>query len=144
MTKMRLFDRHLNESLDHMFRRFMTRLRMERDIDFTDMRVDLLEQDGTYHIVADMPGIKKDDISVRVDGNIVQIDAGVQAEHDSSSHGGRLLRSERSCGHLSRMFTLPQDVDESKVTARYADGVLKLDLPKKSQSMETATSVKIE
>lgn len=85
--------------------------------------------EGRY-VDADIPGVRKDDIHVRVDGNRVQIDAEVREEKEKRD-GGKVLRSERYFGTISRAFSLAQDVDDSRVQARYADGVLSLELPKK-------------
>jgi HSP20 family protein len=76
---------------------------------------------------------------VRIDGNIVQIDAEVKEEKDTKGNGDKVLRSERYYGSVSRAFTLAQDVDEAKSTAKYDNGVLTLTLPKKS----TATAKKL-
>ena len=69
---------------------------------------------------------------MRVDGNIIQIDAEVKQQKDTKDSGGKVLRSERWQGTVSRAFTVAQDVDDSKVLAKYEDGVLTLELPKKA------------
>jgi HSP20 family protein len=84
-------------------------------------------------VEADLPGVKKDDIDVRVHGNVVQIDAEIKRESRKTGNGDRLLRSERYQGSISRSFSLAQDVDETKVKAQYDNGVLSLELPKKTQ-----------
>ena len=76
--------------------------------------------------------MKKDDINVRVDGNLVQIDAETKSEKEAKGNGNKVLRSERHYGSISRSFSLGQDMDEAKVQAKYADGVLTLELPKKA------------
>lgn len=98
------------------------------------MRVDVTEKDNAYLVKADIPGVKKEDINVRIDGNIVQIDAEVKREKETKGNGDKILRSERYWGNISRTFSLAQDVDDSKVVAKYADGVLTLELPKKATS----------
>lgn len=96
------------------------------------MRVDLTEDDKGYVVKADIPGVKKEDISVRIDGNVVQIDAEMRSETRTKGSGGKVLRSERHAGAASRTFSLPQDIDEAKADAHYEDGVLTLKLPKKT------------
>lgn len=115
-----------------MFKRFMSPMRLETDTNALDMRVDMTEKDGTYTVRADLPGVKKDDIIVRIDGNIVQIDAEVKQEKDTKDNGGKVLRSERYYGAVSRAFSVAQDVDEAKATAKYEVGLLTLELPKKA------------
>jgi len=97
------------------------------------MKVDVKQDDKAYTVSADMPGVKKDDIHVQVDGNLVTIDAEVKKEKEEKKDE-RVVRGERYYGKLSRSFTLDTEVDETAVDAQYADGVLKLTLPKKAKS----------
>ena len=95
------------------------------------IRLDVTEQAGAYAVHAEMPGVKKEDIQVRVDGDQVYISAEVRSEHEEKD-GRRLVHSERYYGKLARSFRLGQDIDETKVEARFTDGVLELVLPKKA------------
>ena len=137
MANLRVFEPAL-DSFESMFKRLMTPLRFEGESHALEMRVDVSEKENAYTVRADMPGVKKEDINVRIDGNIVQIDAEVKEEKDTKE-GGKLLRSERYYGSISRAFTLAQDVDEAKATAKCENGVLTLVLPKKT----TSTSKKL-
>ncbi|UUZ78598.1 Hsp20 family protein [Polaromonas sp. P1(28)-13] len=103
------------------------------------MRLDISEKNDTYVAKVDLPGVKKEDINVRIDGNIVQVDAEVKQEKETKGSDDKVLRSERYYGTVSRTFSLAQDVDDAKTVARYADGVLTLELPKKA----TAASRKV-
>jgi HSP20 family protein len=132
MASLRLFDPTLNDPLDTMFRRFLSPMRMDRNLEELDIRVDVMEKNGAFKVRADLPGVKKEDINVRIDGNIVQIDAETKKEKDVKEEDGKVLRSERYYGSVSRTFSLAQDVDEAKAVAKYEDGVLTLDLPKKA------------
>jgi len=96
------------------------------------MRIDVSEKDNAYQVKADIPGVKKEDINVRIDGNVVQIDAEVKREKETKGNGDKVLRSERYYGNISRTFSLADDVDDGKSEAKYADGVLTLTLPKKT------------
>ncbi|MEI8168685.1 MAG: Hsp20/alpha crystallin family protein [Rhodoferax sp.] len=135
MASLRLFDPTLNDPLDTMFRRFMAPIRMDRNLEELDIRVDVVEKNGAFKVRADLPGVKKEDINVRIDGNIVQIDAETKREKDIKEDDGKVLRSERYYGAVSRSFSLAQDVDESKAIAKYENGVLTLELPKKTTSV---------
>ncbi len=97
------------------------------------IKMDLKEDDKAYTVHADIPGAKKDDIHVSIEGNRVSISAETRSEKEEKE-GEKILRSERYVGSVSRSFTLAQDVDEEKAQARYADGVLELTLPKKAAS----------
>jgi HSP20 family protein len=134
MANIRLFEPALNDPFESMFRRFMAPLRTERNLDELDIRVDVVEQNGMFKVRADLPGVKKEDINVRIDGNLVQIDAETKGEKEMKENGGKVLRSERYYGSVSRAFTLTQDVDDTKSVAKYEDGVLTLELPKKATS----------
>ena len=94
------------------------------------IKLDVEEADDRYLVKADIPGVAKDDIRVDVDGNLVTISAEVRREKKDEKEG-KVLRSERYYGTMSRSFTLPVDVEFAKAEARYADGVLKLTLPKR-------------
>ena len=85
--------------------------------------------------------MKKDDISVRIDGNIIQIDAEAKKQKDTKESGGKVLRSERWEGAVSRTFSVAQDVDDTKATAKYEDGVLTLELPKKATTATKRISI---
>ncbi|WP_292936303.1 Hsp20/alpha crystallin family protein [Noviherbaspirillum sp.] len=95
------------------------------------IRMDVSETEQAYQIKADIPGVKKEDIKVAIDGNVVSIRAETKEEKEEKTEGN-MVRKERHYGEQYRSFTLPQDVDESKVEAKYQDGVLSLMLPKKA------------
>lgn len=97
------------------------------------IKLDLSEHDGQYQLKAEIPGVKKEDIDIRIDGNQVTIIAEVKKESEEK-RDGRLLRCERQYGYASRTFSLDCEVDEAKTAARYHDGILELTLPKKSPS----------
>ena len=95
-----------------------------------DIKVDVKENDGGFLVSAEVPGVPKDDIQVSVDGNVVTLRAEVR-QKDQQTEGEKLLRSERYFGSVSRSFRLPGDIDASGCKAKYEDGVLTLNLPKK-------------
>ena len=120
-----------SEALDDLFRGFFMRpVRFDGQSDI-QVKMDVSEDDKFYKVHAEMPGVKKDDIHVNIDGNQVSISAEVKNEKEVKE-GERLLRSERYYGSVSRTFALAQDVDESASQAKYTDGVLELTLPKKA------------
>lgn len=94
------------------------------------MRTDVSETDQAYTVKAEIPGVKKEDIKISVEGNRISINAEVREETDDKSTG--MVRSERYYGKQSRSLTLPQEVDEAKAEARYENGLLMLTLPKKA------------
>ena len=133
-THLQLFEPGLTTPFESAFRRFFSPMRFETDVPALEMRLDVSEKEHAYVVKADIPGVKKEDINVRIDGNVVQIDAEVKREKETKGEGGKMLRSERYYGTVSRTFSLGQDVDETKADAKYADGVLTLELPKKASA----------
>lgn len=95
------------------------------------IKLDVKEQEKAFVVHAEMPGIRKDDIHVTVEGSVVSI-AAERREEKEVKEGERVLRSERYFGKVSRSFQLGQEVDEATATAKFADGVLELTLPKKA------------
>lgn len=141
MSNLRVLDPVFTDSFDSALRRFFAPIAIEADAPALKMRVDVSEKDNDYLVKADIPGVKKEDINVRIDGNVVQIDAEVNREKETKGNGDKILRSERYWGNISRTFSLAQDVDDSKVVAKYADGVLTLELPKKALSAARKVTV---
>ncbi len=103
-------------------------------------RVDVREDEGSYIVHAEIPGVKKEDIQVTIDGEQIAIGAETRNEREVRE-GERVLRSERHYGKVYRAFTLGQAVDEDKAVARYADGVLELTLPKKAVATARRLSI---
>ena len=95
------------------------------------IKIDVVEKDGEYKVLAEIPGVKKDDIQVDIEGDVVSITAEARAEKDVKE-GERVIHSERYFGKVSRSFRLGQEVDQAKASAKYTDGVLELMLPKKT------------
>ena len=93
--------------------------------------MDVTENDKEYQVLAELPGVKKEEISVTINGNEVAVSAEVKHEKDVEN-GQIVLRAERYYGKLERAFTLHQEVDEATAQAKYNDGVLELTLPKKT------------
>ncbi len=101
--------------------------------DPSKIKIDVKEDDATYTVHAEIPGVAKDDIQVSVEGNVVSLRAEVQ-QKDEKKEGEKVLRSERYYGAVERSFQLPADVDAAQAKAKYDNGVLTLTLPKKQSS----------
>ena len=97
----------------------------------TQIRMDVTENDKEYQVLAELPGVKKEEISITINGNQVAVSAEVKHEKDVKN-GGTMVRAERYYGKIQRSFTLAQEVDEAAAQAKYNDGVLELTLPKKA------------
>ncbi len=121
-----------NELVDDLFKGFFVRpVAFESRAELPRMKVEVAEKNGAYIVTAELPGVKKEDIHVTVDGAQVTLAAEVKREKEATDND-RLLHTERSFGKVSRTFALPQELDEAKVEAKFRDGVLELALPKKA------------
>lgn len=105
-----------------------------------EMRVDVRENADDYAVTAELPGIAKEDIHVNIDGALVSIGAEHKQEKETRD-GERVLRTERYFGKVSRSFQLGQEVDESRATAKFKDGVLELTLPKKAPAQSKRLTI---
>jgi HSP20 family protein len=123
----------LDNALDELVRGFFVRPVNFEATAPAQLRIDVTENEGGYVVRAEIPGVKKEDISVGIDGNQVEISAEVKHEKEVKQDE-KVLRSERYHGKVYRAFALGQDVDESATQARYADGILELTLPKKAST----------
>lgn len=119
--------------IDDLFKGFFVRPVLMEDPPQMQIKLDVKEDDKAYKVHADIPGVKKEDIQVDIDGNQVSISAESRMEKEEKK-GEKVLRSERYCGRVARSFTLAHDVDEARSEAKYSDGVLELTLPKKAAS----------
>lgn len=95
------------------------------------MKIDVSEDDKSYTVQADIPGVKREDIQVDVEGDTVLLRAEMKQAKEEKK-GEKVVYSERSYGMVSRSFSLPSEVDDKAAKAEYKDGVLRLVLPKKS------------
>lgn len=96
----------------------------------SSFKVDIKDTDKAYVFHAEIPGVKKEDLNLTVDGSTVTIAAEIK-QHDQKTEEGQVVRSERYFGAVSRSFQLPVDVDQEHAEATYENGVLALTLPKK-------------
>ena len=141
MASIQRFD-PFNELVDDLFKGFLVRpvsYDGRGDV-LPRMKVDVAEKNGAYIVTAELPGVKKDDIQVTIDGAQVTLAAEVRRERETSQDE-RVLHTERVFGKASRSFTLPQEVDEAKAEAKFREGVLELTLPKKAAAARKQISI---
>jgi HSP20 family protein len=104
------------------------------------IKVDVKESVEAYTVHAEIPGVKKEDIHVSLEGGMVTLSAEIK-QQDAQRQNEKLLRSERYYGSVSRSFQLPQEVDVSTAKALYENGVLVLMLPKKTKASSRTLKV---
>ena len=127
LTRYGLFDDVFNDFAKGFFLKPMV---MENQPEL-QVRIDVKEDKDAYKVHADLPGMKKDDIQVTVDGNVVTICAETKRSTEQKD-GEKILRTERYEGTVSRSFQLPYEIDMTAAEAKYQDGVLDLTLPKRA------------
>jgi HSP20 family protein len=130
LTRYGLFDDVFNDFAKGFFLKPMV---MENQPEL-QVRIDVKEDKDAYTVHADMPGMKKDDIQVTVEGNVVTI-RGETRRSSEKKEGEKVLRTERYEGMVARSFQLPYEVDMAAAEAKYQDGVLDLTLPKRSAAV---------
>ncbi|MDO9313557.1 MAG: Hsp20/alpha crystallin family protein [Burkholderiaceae bacterium] len=144
MNALTPFER-LDDMFPEMFRRFMRPVKgssLSTEA-LGEIRVDLSETDKSYEVSAELPGAKKEDIRVTIDGNYVSISAEVkrESEEEKKKKGERTVVKELFYGSASRGFSLPHEVDEKASVAKFENGILKLSLPKKQEASSRTLNI---
>jgi HSP20 family protein len=103
--------------------------------------VDITEDDKEYLIKAELPDVKKEDIKLTVDEDVLTITG--ERKYEKEEKGKKYHRVERAYGSFMRSFTLPEDADGSKVSAECKDGLLKVHLPKSEKAKPKSIEVKV-
>jgi HSP20 family protein len=103
--------------------------------------MDVVDKGGAFEITVDLPGVKKEDINVSVEGDRVSISAEMHAEKEVKD-GEKLLHTERIATSYGRSFELPAEVTETGAEARYENGVLRLTLPKRAPTAGKRLAIK--
>jgi HSP20 family protein len=125
------YDPRLDTGFDELFRGFFKPVRLEGAPTPVTIKMDVIETENGYLVHSEMPGVKKEDIDVAIEGNQVTITAEVKREWEKNE-GDRVLRNERYFGNVYRSFTLPAELDESASQAKFNNGVLELKLVQKA------------
>ena len=132
MARLQVYDPFATTGgIDELFRGFFAPVRRGDGEAPQAIRLDVTETEQGYLARAEIPGVRKEDIHVTIEGNQVTIGAEVKRETESKD-GERVLRTERYYGRVFRSFVLPTEIDESASEAKYENGVLDLKLVKKA------------
>ena len=109
------------------------------------MKTDVRELDSSYELDVDLPGFKKDEVTVDLQDGYLTISAAKALDKDESDQKGKFLRQERYSGSMSRSFYVGDDVESADISAKYEDGILKLSVPKAAQKeLPKHTTIAIE
>ena len=109
------------------------------------MKTDIKEHDGGYELDIDLPGFKKDEITIDLDNGYLTISAAKGLDKDEQDKQGKYIRRERYAGAMQRSFYVGDAVTEEDVKAKFEDGILRLSIPKKdAKAVETKKTIAIE
>ena len=97
------------------------------------MKTDIRDKDGNYELDIDLPGFKKDEISLTLDNGYLVVGACKSVNEEEQDDSGKLLRKERYSGAMQRSFYVGEGIDENDVKAKFEDGVLRLSFPKEKE-----------
>ncbi len=105
-------------------------------------RVDISETENEFVVKAEVPDVKKENVKISVDNGVLSIQG--ERKQEKEEKGGKFHRVERYYGSFARSFTLPDNVDETKVKATFKDGMLNIQIPKTAGIKSKAIEVKVE
>ncbi|RBA23625.1 Hsp20/alpha crystallin family protein [Herminiimonas fonticola] len=121
------------KEFEDMFRELQLSPAMQAFESAHNMKMDVSETEKAYTVTAEVPGMKKEDIKIDIEGNRVSISA-EKSELKEQKDGETIVRSERFSGRLYRGFSLGDEIDAEHAVAKYQDGILELSLPKKKRN----------
>jgi HSP20 family protein len=135
MSDMQLFDPFSTDAVNELFKGLLRPIRFElaTPTPAPNIKLEVSEREDAFLVKAEIPGVRKEDISVKIDGDRVSISAETRQEKDEKRNG-KVLKSELYYGAASRVLSLGSDVDAEKASAKYENGVLQLMLPKRPSS----------
>ena len=109
------------------------------------MKTDIREHNEGYELDIDLPGFKKDEITIDLDNGYLTISAAKGLDKDGQDKKGKYIRKERYAGAVQRSFYVGDAVTEEDVKAKFEDGILRLSIPKKdAKAVETKKTIAIE
>ena len=103
--------------------------------------IDVQETDGEYLVKADLPEVKKEDVTVEMQNGMLSVRG--ERHQEKEEKGKKFHRIERAYGRFERRLAVPADVDAQKVAAEFKDGVLKVHLPKSATAKPKTVAVKV-
>ncbi|HTT13517.1 MAG TPA: Hsp20/alpha crystallin family protein [Burkholderiaceae bacterium] len=127
------------EGFDEAFKSMWRPVRFELAAPAPSIKLEVSESDAEFHVKAQIPGVRKEDIRVKIDGDVVSISAETKQQKEEKK--GKVVKSEFQYGSAQRSFSLGTDVDSAKSKARYENGILELTLPKKPDGQATTLAI---
>lgn len=96
------------------------------------MNTDIIEKENGYELQIDLPGVKKEDIKIEMNKNLINISLSISKSSDEENK--KYIRKERFTGEIKRSFNIGEDIDEDNINASFENGILYLNLPKKEEN----------
>ena len=113
--------------------------------DFGEIDKKLYGKDDSYEIVIDLPGFKKEELTISLENGYLSVAASKGLDKDEKNKKGRIIRQERYAGSMQRSFFVGENVTQEDVKAKFEDGVLKLTVPKKeAKKLPESKTIAIE
>ncbi|WP_241242165.1 Hsp20/alpha crystallin family protein [Thalassotalea sp. G2M2-11] len=127
--------------MDNFFDNFFSSKSKHDDKQFFAPRVDITDKEDHYEILAELPGVKKDDVSVQLHDGVLTIEA--KTHQETKSEKDKVIRRERRSGFFSRSFTVGNNVSANDIQAKFEDGLLKLSAPKVNDTEQEKRQINI-
>lgn len=108
------------------------------------MKTDVRETEDSYELDIDLPGFKKDEITVEVKNGCLNISAAKGLDKEEKDKDGKYIRQERYAGSCSRSFYIGNEIDPAAVTAKFENGILQISVPKASRQLPAKSTVEIK
>ena len=141
--------RSLRSEMDRVFDRFSRGFGLpsfepfwREDIEFSAPAVDFSEDDKSFTVTAELPGIDEKDVDVSVSGGMLVVKGEKKQEKEEKNKNYYL--SERSYGSFQRSFSLPDGIDQDKIAASFAKGVLTVTLPKSAEAQKSQKKIEVK
>lgn len=138
----RLADKRFNNLFEDFFNQFPNRFFHEDNVNSVYVPVNIRETDKTYVLEVIAPGLEKNDFKINIDQNLLTIAAEKKAEQKSETE--RLVRKEYTVKSFARTFTLDESIQPDGITAKYENGVLWVELPKKVEAKVQPKEINIQ
>lgn len=110
---------------------------------FSGIKTDIQDKGDSYLLEAELPGFEKDDIKIDIDGDMMTVSAEHKSENEEKDEKKNYIRCERYYGSYSRSFNI-SEIKADEITAKYDNGILKLNLPKKTETVSPSRRLEIE
>jgi HSP20 family protein len=115
---------------------FMDLPQIKRTNNSSLMKSDVKDQGDHFELCMDLPGMKKEDVKIRLQDGVLNIEASTETESSEKNEDGKYIRRERFRGTCSRSFYVGEDLKEEDIKAKFKDGVLLVSVPKEKEKEE--------